>query len=146
VQDVAAVLDGLGWSTAYLMGHSWGGHLALHAAVGIPGRLAGVLSIDPLGAVGDGGLGAFGAEMLTRVPEAVRERARVLDEKDNAGESAPEEGLERRSLYWGSYFADRSAAPSQDVPTRRTSAGPFAMSQAAGLSRLGFRETLESGR
>jgi pimeloyl-ACP methyl ester carboxylesterase len=112
VQDVAAVLDGLGWSTAYLMGHSWGGHLALHAAVGIPGRLAGVLSVDPLGAVGDGGLGAFGAEMLVRVPEVVRERARVLDEKDSAGESTPEEELERRSLYWGSYFADPSAAPS----------------------------------
>lgn len=66
VADVAAVLDGLGWNTAYLFGHSWGGHLVFHAAVGIPGRLDGVLSVDPLGAVGDGGAEAFGAEMPRR--------------------------------------------------------------------------------
>lgn len=112
VADIAAVLDGLGWETAYLMGHSWGGHLVFHAAVGIAERLAGVLSVDPLGAVGDGGAEEFGAEMLGRVPEADRERARVLDEKDTAGESTPEEGLEAFSLFWPSYFADPAAAPS----------------------------------
>ena len=111
VADIAAVLDGLGWDTAYLMGHSWGGHLVFHAAVSIPERLAGVLSVDPLGAVGDGQAEAFGAEMLARVPEASRERARVLDEKDTAGESTPEETHEAFSLVWGSYFADPASAP-----------------------------------
>ena len=47
VADIAAVLDGLGWESAHLMGHSWGGHLVFHAAVGIPHRLDGVLSVDP---------------------------------------------------------------------------------------------------
>ena len=112
VADLAAVLDGLGWDTAYLMGHSWGGHLVFHAAVGIPGRLDGVLSVDPLGAVGDGGAEAFGAEMLERVPEASRERAHALDEKDTAGESTPEENREAFSLFWPAYFADPAAAPS----------------------------------
>jgi pimeloyl-ACP methyl ester carboxylesterase len=112
VADIAAVLDGLGWDTAYLMGHSWGGHLVFHAAAGIPGRLVGVLSVDPLGAVGDGGVEAFGAEMLARVPDASRDRARALDEKDTAGEATPEEALEAFSLFWASYFADTSAAPS----------------------------------
>jgi pimeloyl-ACP methyl ester carboxylesterase len=111
VADVAAVLDGLGWETAYVMGHSWGGHLAFHAAAGIPGRLSGVLSVDPLGGVGDGGEEAFEAEMLARVPEADRERLRVLDEKEAAGESTPEEDLEGFSLVWPSYFADPAAAP-----------------------------------
>ena len=111
VADIAAVLDGLRWETAYLMGHSWGGHLVFHAAASIPERLAGVLSVDPLGAVGDGGAEAFGAEMLARVPEADRERARVLDEKDSAGDSTPEEDLEAFSLFWPSYFADPFAAP-----------------------------------
>ncbi len=46
VADIAAVLDGLGWDDAYLMGHSWGGHLAFHAAVDLPARLTGVLSVD----------------------------------------------------------------------------------------------------
>lgn len=111
VADIAAVLDGLGWDTAYLVGHSWGGHLVFHAAVGIPERIAGVLSVDPLGAVGDGGGEAFGAEMLARVPEASRDRARALDERDTAGESTPEEAREALSLFWGSYFADPPAAP-----------------------------------
>jgi pimeloyl-ACP methyl ester carboxylesterase len=111
VADIAAVLDGLGWETAYLVGHSWGGHLVFHAALTIPDRLAGVLSVDPLGAVGDGGTEAFGTEMLARVPEAARERARALDEKDTAGTATPQEELEAFSLFWPSYFADPSAAP-----------------------------------
>jgi pimeloyl-ACP methyl ester carboxylesterase len=111
VADIAAVLDGLGWDSAYLMGHSWGGHLVFHAAVAIPDRLSGVLSVDPLGAVGDGGGEAFGAEMVARVSEADRQRARDLDEKDMAGEATPEESLEALSLFWPSYYADRSSAP-----------------------------------
>jgi pimeloyl-ACP methyl ester carboxylesterase len=111
VADVASVLDGLGWDRAYLMGHSWGGHLVFHAAVALPERVVGVLSVDPLGAVGDGGSEAFGAEMLARVPEDLRERAHELDEKDTAGEATPEEELEAFSLFWSSYFAVPSEAP-----------------------------------
>src|ERR1700682_30100 len=29
LDDVAAVLNGLGWGTAFVAGHSWGGYLAL---------------------------------------------------------------------------------------------------------------------
>jgi pimeloyl-ACP methyl ester carboxylesterase len=111
VTDIAAVLAGLGWDKAYLMGHSWGGHLVFHAAASIPQRLAGVLSVDPLGAVGDGGAEAFGAEMLARVPAASRVRARDLDERDTAGEATPEEVREAFSLFWGSYFAEPASAP-----------------------------------
>lgn len=111
VADLVAVLDGLGWDTAYLMGHSWGGHLVFHAAVGIPERLDGVLSVDPLGAVGDGGAAAFRAEMFARVPEASRDRVRALDEKDTAGEATHAEAREALSLLWGSYFAHPHTAP-----------------------------------
>jgi pimeloyl-ACP methyl ester carboxylesterase len=93
------------------MGHSWGGHLVFHAAVALPDRISGVLSVDPLGAVGDGGAEAFGAEMLARLPESVRERAQQLDEKDTAGEATTEESIEAFSLFWPSYFADPTSAP-----------------------------------
>jgi pimeloyl-ACP methyl ester carboxylesterase len=70
-----------------------------------------VLSVDPLGAVGDGGEEEFGAEMLARVPEADRERARMLDEKDTAGEATQEDHHDAFALFWPSYFADPAAAP-----------------------------------
>ncbi len=111
LSDIVAVLDGLGWDSAYLMGHSWGGHLVLHAAAEIPERLSGVLAVDPLGAVDDGGMAAFGAEMAARVPERLRARAEALDEKEMAGKATAEESREALSLFWPSYFADPSAAP-----------------------------------
>ena len=86
VSDIVAVLDGLGWDSAYLMGHSWGGHLVFHAAVAVPERLDGILSVDPLGAVGDGGMEVFGAEMA----------ARVSEESPRASPGAGREGHGRR--------------------------------------------------
>src|SRR5215218_6543847 len=49
VGDARRVLDALDWQRAYLVGHSWGGHLALHVAQAMPERLLGVLAVDPLG-------------------------------------------------------------------------------------------------
>ena len=66
--DVAAVLDGLGWDRAVVIGHSWGGHLLLHVVAAHPNRLLAAVVVDPLGGVGDGGETAFEAEMLARTP------------------------------------------------------------------------------
>src|SRR3954449_1149550 len=41
VADVVAVLDALGWERAWVVGHSWGGHLLLHLAIGPGKRLVG---------------------------------------------------------------------------------------------------------
>lgn len=109
--DVVAVLDHLGWERAYVVGHSWGGHLAFHAAVAVPDRLLGVLSVDPLGAVGDGGMAAFEAEMLARTPEQDRQRARDLDELTMRGEGTEADALEGLRLVWAAYFADPPNAP-----------------------------------
>lgn len=48
--DALTVLDHFGIDRAWAIGHSWGGHLALHLLVAHPERLLGVLCIDPLGA------------------------------------------------------------------------------------------------
>lgn len=110
VADLGAVLDGLGWDRAWLVGHSWGGHLAFHAATTIPERLLGVLSIDPLGAVGDGGAEAFGAEMVRRVPSGLQARAEELDAKDTAGTATEADVQEMLDIVWPSYFAETRAA------------------------------------
>jgi pimeloyl-ACP methyl ester carboxylesterase len=124
VSDIGSVIDGLGWERVWLVGHSWGGHLAFHAAAWIPDRLLGVLSIDPLGAIGDGGAEAFGAEMMRRVPEHLQARAQELDDKDTEGTASDAEEQEGLDIVWPSYFATPAAA---------TPRPPIAVSSAAHL-------------
>jgi pimeloyl-ACP methyl ester carboxylesterase len=114
--DVVAVLDHLGWQRAYVVGSSWGGHLAFWVAGSLPDRLLGVLAVDPLGAVGDGGNAEFEAEMERRTPEEARERAAELDRQAQAGEVGEEGALESFRLFWPAYFADPATAP--PVPDR----------------------------
>lgn len=119
IDDVLAVLDGLGWDQAVLVGHSWGGHLVLRTAAARADRLLGVLSVDPIGVVGDGGTAAFEAEMGARTPKAARVRARELDERAMTGEGTPEDALEGLEIMWPAYFADpENASP---MPTIRLS-------------------------
>ena len=111
VADVEAVLDHLGWDRALVVGHSWGGHLALHVALALPHRLLGVLAVDPLGGVGDGGAAAFGAELLRRVPPDRVARARELDALDSSGSATVGQQVELLEILWPSYFATPEGAP-----------------------------------
>jgi pimeloyl-ACP methyl ester carboxylesterase len=111
VGDARRVLDTLGWERAYVVGHSWGGHLALHVAEAMPERLLGVLAVDPLGSIGDGRWPEFDEELFRRTPEAVRARAREIDELAMAGAADDELALEGMRLVWAAYFADPERAP-----------------------------------
>jgi pimeloyl-ACP methyl ester carboxylesterase len=102
VDDACAVLDALGWEQAFVVGHSWGGHLVLHLAISRPERLLGVLSVDPLGGVGDGGAAALEA----RFAEWIAAQGKGADEAPQY-EGEPT-GLRR---VWPAYFADPAAAP-----------------------------------
>ena len=106
VDDVVAVLDHLGWERAWFVGHSWSGHLGFHVAQAIPDRLHGVLAVDPLGAVGDGGADAFWAAIVARLPAEARARVEQLDAKDMDGSATQEEQDEEWDLIWPAYFAD----------------------------------------
>jgi pimeloyl-ACP methyl ester carboxylesterase len=119
VQDVAAVLDALGWPTATVVGHSWGGHLAMHVAVALGDRLDGVLCLDPLGGVGDGGEAEFEKQIFGRTPEDIRQRAKEIDDRALAGEGTVEDALEGFRLVWPAYFADWDKAP--EMPPMRMS-------------------------
>ena len=111
VADARRVLDALGWEQTYVVGHSWGGHLALQVAAAMPERLLGVLAVDPLGSVGDGRWREFDEEIFRRTPEAVRARARELDKLAMAGAVDTELALEAVRLVWPAYFADPETAP-----------------------------------
>lgn len=111
VADLAAVLDHLGIERCLVVGHSWGGHLAIHAASALPDRVAGALCLDPLGAVGDGGAAEFEAAMAARTPEDVRAHAMELDERAMRGEGTAADALESLRLVWPAYYADPVSAP-----------------------------------
>jgi pimeloyl-ACP methyl ester carboxylesterase len=124
VADVVAVLDALEWERARLVGHPWGGHLAFHCAARILERLLGALAVDPLGAVGDGGMAAFTEELAARIPDKDRDRARALDDAVTSGAGGETEALENLRLLWPGYFADAATAPA--MPAIRMSLAAYA--------------------
>lgn len=128
--DAIAVLDALEWDSAWAVGHSWGAHLLLHLLVRTSRRLRGGLAIEPLGAVGDGGVAGFEAALFARTPESDRRRSQELDERAMRGEGTPEEALESMRLVWPAYFASRERV--MPFPSLRVSVGAYAgLSEAA---------------
>jgi pimeloyl-ACP methyl ester carboxylesterase len=129
VGDVAKVLDAIGWDKAVVIGHSWGGHLAIHVAAALPDRLLGVLAVDPLGAVGDGGEQEFEAAIFARTPADVRERAQEMDERALRGEGSEDDVIEGLRLVWPAYFPDWDTAP--PMPEIRASAEAYSATFAS---------------
>ncbi len=109
LRDALAVLDSFGIERAWVVGHSWGGHLALHLLLAHPDRLLGVVAVDPLGAFA----GAF-AEIDVRRRHALTARANAwldaIEARRRSGEVTEAELVERFALLWPIYFADRAKA------------------------------------
>jgi proline iminopeptidase len=111
VADALAVLDGLGIEHAWVIGHSWGGHLAMHLAVAAPARLLGAIIIDPLGAVPDGGEAELGASLTSRLSPETAARVEEMDARLLQGEGTEADGAEMLRLVWPYYFASPESAP-----------------------------------
>jgi pimeloyl-ACP methyl ester carboxylesterase len=124
VDDAIAVLDGLGLDRAWVVGHSWGGHLAMHIAAARPERLLGLIVLDPLGAVPDGGEKALEENLTKRLAPDVAERVSALDAELLAGRGGEPEVQEMMRLVWPFYFADPEAAP--PMPDFRSSTAVYA--------------------
>ena len=114
VSDALAVLDALNLERVWVIGHSWGGHLAMHLAVAHPERLLGLVLIDTLGAVPDGGWGDLDRNIVDRLardsPEAAA-RAEELDRRVSAGDGSAGDQRESFGLIWPYYFGEPSTAP-----------------------------------
>lgn len=110
--DAAAVLDAAGVPAAMVLGHSWGGYLALRLAAAAPERVAGLVLVDPLGATGpDGGASDLGMALPGRLDEA--SLARLGELAGRIGDRPPtdDEGVEQLALLWPGYFAVPAQAP-----------------------------------
>jgi pimeloyl-ACP methyl ester carboxylesterase len=111
VADALALLDGLAVEQAWLVGHSWGGHLAMHIAVAAPERVAGAVIVDPLGAVPDGGDAELAANLTARLPAETAALVEELDSRLERGEGSDAEAADMLRLVWPYYFARPEAAP-----------------------------------
>ena len=103
VADAIAILDHLGWERAWLIGHSWGGHLALHIAVAHPERTAGLILIGTLGAVPDGGSAELVANMVARLTPEERAELDALMARQAEGDDDPNLMDKIFMTLWPSY-------------------------------------------
>jgi pimeloyl-ACP methyl ester carboxylesterase len=123
VADALAVLDQLGIDRAVVLGHSWGGHLALHVALAAPGRVTGIVCVDPLGAVGDGGAAEMGQHLTERMPPENTDAYAKVAERLAAAEPTDDDMTESLRLLWPGYFADPAATIAFSPDWRTTLAG-----------------------
>jgi pimeloyl-ACP methyl ester carboxylesterase len=103
VADAIAVLDQLGWQRAWLVGHAWGGHLAMHVAVAHPDRVAGLILFETLGAVPDGGAVALVEAMVVRLSPEERAQLDALIARQTAGDEDPTLVGQILMTLWPSY-------------------------------------------
>jgi pimeloyl-ACP methyl ester carboxylesterase len=110
VADAAAVVDQAAGGRAWIIGFSWGGHLALHMLAACPERVAGAIIIDPLGAFIDV-LEEFGERLTRTLSPQQRRRMDEIEQREQRGEVTAEESLESFEMIWPGYFADPTRAP-----------------------------------
>jgi pimeloyl-ACP methyl ester carboxylesterase len=141
VADAVAVLDALGWDRAWIIGHSWGAHLAMHVAVAHPDRVLGLVVLDGLGAVDDGGTAMLGPNLMAELSDGDRARVEEIDARDDRGEASEAERLEMMRVLWPYYFGDPAAAA--PMPALRFHAG--GVETWASIADHFKRRTLERG-
>lgn len=105
VEDAVAVLDAFGIPRAWVVGHSWGGQLALHLAVTRPERLLGLVLVDPVGAHGEVFRDLDATLRRGLAPETVA-RLDDTEARRRDGNVTEEDLVERFSILWPQYFAD----------------------------------------
>jgi proline iminopeptidase len=128
VADAAAVIDEAAGGRAWIVGHSWGGHLALHLLVACTERIAGAIIVDPLGAHLDV-MEEFGERMEAPLTDAQRAWVGEVEAKEEAGTATADESLEALRLVWPAYFADPPTAP--PMPDIEVSVPAFAATMAS---------------
>jgi proline iminopeptidase len=145
LEDLVSVLDGFVAERCVLLGHSWGGHLALQAALAVPDRIEGVALIDPFGSVADGGAVAMAETLAARLLPENRQRAAEVGEQLAAGDLSDELGAEFLALQWSGYFADPKQAPSPPPGLRlNLTCNGETMASVFGELQSGFADRLAS--
>jgi proline iminopeptidase len=117
MSDALALMDAVGLEKAWAVGHSWGGHLALHLAVAHPERLYGVVCINTLGASSEI-FPDFHANLKRDLTDEELARVEEIDEHYDEGTATEEELVENVTILWPHYFANPAAAPKCPITAR----------------------------
>ena len=112
-EDALAVLDSFGGDRAWAIGHSWGGHLALHLLAVHPERLLGVICIDTLGAYDV--FAEFGENLRRGLDDAQVAMLEEVEARRRGGEVTEDELLVRAAVMWPMFFADPERAPPNPI-------------------------------
>jgi pimeloyl-ACP methyl ester carboxylesterase len=120
IRDVLTVCDSLDGDAIWMLGHSWGGHLAMHVLVAAADRFRGAVIIDPLGVVADGGRGAMFEHFVSRLTSAEAAEWTRLEKLSTTRGLSPEQSVAQDSILWPYYFSDPESAP----PVLSTRRGP----------------------
>lgn len=146
VADALAVLSAHAAGPVVIVGHSWGGHLALQVALAAPERVRGVVAVDSLGSVEDGGATRLGAELRRRLPPEKAAACARLDERLNSEEADDDLAVASLRLLWPSYFADPATAPAppSDLAMSLACAAGTSTSALSEIGSGGFSQRLKA--
>jgi pimeloyl-ACP methyl ester carboxylesterase len=109
------VLDAAGVDRGWAIGHSWGGHLALHLALAHPDRVAGLILIAPLGA-DPGVFPELDANLRRGLDDAQVARVDEIEQRRRDGVVSEAELVERFGILWPQFFHVRERVGA--VPAR----------------------------
>ncbi|HVB69906.1 MAG TPA: alpha/beta hydrolase [Acidimicrobiales bacterium] len=109
--DALAVLRAVAPAGAVVIGHSWGGYLAMHLATLRSNLIVGLVVIDPLGVIGDGGAADMTRMIHERTPPEAWATVLELDERAMSEKGTTEDAVQGFALIWPAYFADPASAP-----------------------------------
>jgi proline iminopeptidase len=140
IGDALAVMDACRLDQAWAIGHSWGGHLALHLLLAHPERLLGMICIDPLGA-SPSVFAPMGEALQAGLSDAERARVDEIEVRRREGVGNQAELAERLGLLWPGYFAD----PSKASPSPTTVGAECSIQTNASIMEHFQRNTLGDG-
>jgi proline iminopeptidase len=103
-----SVIDAQGWDKPIVIGHSWGGYLAMHIGVAHADEIGALVIIDSLGPIDSGGQREFGPNLRRGLTPAQLERMKALEEIE---EPTQDDLRAHMSIIWANYFGDAASAP-----------------------------------
>jgi pimeloyl-ACP methyl ester carboxylesterase len=110
MRDALGVLDALELPRGWVVGHSWGGHLALHLLVNHPDRLLGVVCVGALGAFADV-LDELGGNLRAALSAEDARRIDAVEALRSAGKGTERDLVERWRIIWPLFFIRQEQAP-----------------------------------